>query len=523
MKPAILLSLFCLLPFATAVALDAAERPNILMIASDDLNDWVGCLGGHPQVQTPNIDRLAGRGVVFSNAHCQSPICNPSRTSLLMGLRPTTSGVYALDPWFRTAERWRNHTTLPQYFAENGYYTALVGKIFHDRGQFGKPAGDKPEFETLGYTGGFGPLPPKKFVETPDPMPLIDWGPFPERDEDGEDYKVAEAAIALLKNRPNDRPFFLSVGFARPHLPLYAPQEWHDLYPKETLILPPYLENDRDDVPPFAWYLHWKLPEVGMRWVKEHHQWEAIVRSYLACVSYMDAQLGRLLDALKAEGLEQNTIVVFWGDHGWHLGQKELFSKTSLWEPATKAPLIFAGPGVAGSGRCTQPAELLDIFPTLIELCGLPKNEQLEGLSLSPQLGDPKTVRERPAITTDGPDNHSIRSEQFRYTRYGDGSEEFYDMQADPNEWINRIAEPEYREEIEKLERWVPKQPAKPLPGSRMRLIEQRDGVWYWEGVPIRLDEPVPALGRVQEDHAPKRAIQNAREHALESVAETAE
>jgi len=483
----------------------AADRPNVLFIASDDMNDWIAPLQGHPQVKTPNIDRLAAQGVCFSNAHCQSPICNPSRTSLLTGLRPTTTGVYALDPWFRTSEKWRNLTTLPQYFEENGYYTILTGKIFHDRNQFATVATDRLEFDLLGYAGGFGPVPPKKFVETPDKMNLIDWGVYPDRDEDGEDYKVASWAIEQLKNMPKDKPFFLSVGFARPHLPLFAPQKWHDLYPEETLLLPPYLENDRDDVPFVAWYLHWKLPEVGMKWVKEHNQWKPIVRSYLASVSYMDAQLGRLLDALEKEGFAQNTIIVFWGDNGWHLGQKELFSKTTLWDPATKVPLIFAGPGIAGRGLCSQPAELLDIYPTLIDLCGLPNNENLEGLSLSPQLSNPKTVREQPAITTHGPDNHSVRTERFRYTLYGDGSEEFYDMQDDPNEWTNRIADPKYQEEIQKLEKWIPKTPAAPLPGSRNRLVEKKDGIWYWEGVAIPPDAPVPALGEIPESHAPRR------------------
>ena len=504
MKPFIPFSLGILLLGAAVVG--AVERPNILMIASDDLNNWIGCLGGHPQVKTPNIDRLAARGVCFSNAHCQTALCNPSRTSLMMGLRPTTTGIYALEPWFREIEQWKHHTTLPQYFVQNGYFTAMTGKIYHDRRPLVKPLTDRPEFNLLGYAGGFGPLPPTKFVETPHPMRLIDWGAYPERDEDGEDYKVASWAIDQLHKMPKDKPFFLSVGFARPHLPLFAPQQWHDLYPEETLILPPYLENDRDDVPPFAWYLHWNLPEVGMKWVKENNQWKTIVRSYLACVSYLDAQVGRVLDALETEGLADNTIIVFWGDHGWHLGQKELFSKTSLWDPATKSPLIFAGPGVSnGKGQSGQPVELLDIYPTLIELCGLPKNETLEGLSLVPQLRDPQTKRDRPAITTNGPDNHSVRTERFRYTRYGDGSEEFYDMQSDPNEWTNRIADPKYQEDLRTLEQWIPKAAAKPVLGSHSRLIDKRDGVWYWENEPIHPDTPVPALGTIPKSKAPKR------------------
>ena len=493
--------LFCFC-FLFSAILPAAERPNVLFIASDDLNEYIGPI--HPQVRTPNIDRLVDRGVCFSNAHCQSPICNPSRTSLLTGLRPSTTGVYALDPWFRTSEKWANVTTLPQYFAQHGYYTLSTGKIYHDYSQFAR-ASDRPEFDLLGYEGGFGPLPRRKFVNTPDPMKLIDWGPYPAKDEEGEDYKVSTWAISQLKELPKDKPFFMCVGFYRPHLPLFAPQKWYDLYPEESLILPPYLEHDRDDVPPFAWYLHWKLPEVNMNWVKAHDQWKAVFRSYLASVSYMDAQLGRLLDALESEGLAENTIIVFWGDNGWHLGQKELFSKTSLWDPSTKVPLIISGKGVTGRGLCSQPAELLDIYPTLLELCGLPQNESLEGISLSPQLADPKTPRERPALTSHGQDNHSVRTERFRYTRYGDGSEEFYDMQDDPNEWTNRIADPQYQEDIDKMAKWIPQNPAPPLPGSRNRLIEQKDGIWHWEGTPIHRTDPIPALGTVQEDRAPTR------------------
>ena len=487
------------------VAVFATERPNILMISSDDLNNWIGCLGGHPQVKTPNLDRLADRGVCFSNAHCQAPLCSPSRTSLMMGLRPSTTGVYALEPWFREVEKWKHHTTLPQYFAKHGYYTAMTGKVYHDHRPLVNPLTDCLEFDLLGYAGGYGPVPPTKFTETPNSSPLLDWGPYPERDEDGEDFKIADWAIEQLKTMPKDKPFFLSVGFYRPHLPLFAPQKWHDLYPEDTLILPPYLENDRNDVPSAAWHLHWDLPLVGMKWVKENDQWKVIVRSYLASVSYLDAQVGRVLEALEAEGLAENTIVVFWSDNGWHLGSKELFAKTSLWDPATRTPLIFAGPGVSNAGQCSQPAELLDIYPTLIELCGLPKNDTLDGLSLVPQLMNPQTKRDRPAITTNGPDNHSVRTERFRYTLYGDGSEEFYDMQNDPNEWTNRIADPQYQEEIRNLEQWIPKNAARPVPGSHTRLIEKRDSIWYWENEPIPPNAPVPALGVVPQSNAPKR------------------
>ncbi|MGL4594143.1 MAG: sulfatase [Thermoguttaceae bacterium] len=489
----------------SSIHANQTTRPNIVMIASDDMNCFIGAFGTHPQVKTPNLDRLVSMGVGFTNAHCQAPLCNPSRISLMTGIRPTTTGVYALEPWFRRSADWENYVTLPQYFEQHGYYTTTCGKVYHDQGPIHNPKFTR-EFSKIGYAGGFGPKPPEKFVNTPASMWMMDWGPFPEKDEEGEDYRVASWAINELDDLPDDKPFFLSIGLYRPHVPLFAPQKWHDLYPDDSLVLPPYLENDRYDVPDFAWKLHWNIPEVGMKWVQENDQWKPIVRSYLASVSYMDDQIGRILEALEQKGLLENTIIVFWGDNGWHLGQKELFAKTSLWDPATGVPLIFAGPGIKSQGICRQPAELLDIYPTLIDLCGLPENSILEGLSLKPQLLDTKIRRNRPALTSDGPDNHSARSENFRYTIYGDGSEEFYDLREDPNEWMNRIADSNYQKEISELEQWIPQKAAKPMQGSVSRLIERRGDTWFWEGHALSDDDPVPALGRIPESNAPSRS-----------------
>lgn len=470
-----------LLAFAST-AISAAERPNILMIAVDDLNDWVGCLGGHPQAQTPAIDRLAQRGTVMLNAHCQAPLCNPSRASLLTGRRPSSTGIYTLTPGFRSVEALRDLVTLPQYFAQHGYYTFGCGKIHHDGSV---PAADRErEFTVWGPAPGM-PYPPKKFVETPDPIRAMDWGVFPADDREQADWKIADAAIEQLRHLPQDRPFFLSLGFRLPHVPCFASQRWFDLYPLDTLTMPPILENDRDDIPGFAWYLHWKLPEPRWSWLQQANQTRRLVQSYLASISFMDSQVGRVLDALDASGKASNTIVVLWSDHGWHLGEKGITGKNSLWERSTRVPLIFAGPGITPRARCAEPAELLDLYPTLIDLCGLPERTGLEGHTLTPQLRDATAAREHPAITTHNQGNHTIRTREWRYIRYADGSEELYDHRSDPNEWTNLANQPQHAARKADLARWLPTTNAAPVPGSASRLLIKSGDTWLWEGTPI--------------------------------------
>jgi arylsulfatase A-like enzyme len=477
---------------ATGSVSVAAERPNVLFIAIDDLNDWVGPLGGHPQVQTPHLDRLAARGTTFTNAHCQSPLCNPSRTSVLTGLRPTTTGVYALAPWFRTAAPLREHPTIFQWFRKHGYTTLTCGKIFHDAYPPKTDRNDNgPEVDVWGPHGGFTPRPKVKFVTTPDPNPLVDWGAFPEQDADCFDSDLATWAVQQLKNPPK-RPFFLAVGFRHPHLPCYAPQKWFDLYPEATLQLPPVKADDRADLPRFASYLHWQLPEPRLKWLQEAKQWKPLVRAYLASVSFVDAQVGRVLKALADAGLENNTIVVVWSDHGWHLGEKGITGKNSLWDRSTRVPLIFAGPGITAGAKCGRPVELLDIYPTLIELCTLDVQKSSDGVSLVPQLQDAKAVRDRPAVTSHNPGNHAVRTEQWRYIRYADGSEELYDVVQDPHEWTNRAGEARLAEVKEQLARWLPAKSAPPLPGSAGRLLTYENGVAIWEGKPIGRDDPFP-------------------------------
>ncbi|MHC4995179.1 MAG: sulfatase [Planctomycetota bacterium] len=482
----------CLMAMGVGVVApaNAEDKPNILFIAIDDLNDWVGPLKGHPMVVTPSMDKLAARGTTFTNAHCQSPLCNPSRTSLMTGMRPSTTGIYGLAPWFRDVEKLKDLETLPHRLKKNGYTTYSTGKIYH--GGYGRKPKDR-EFDVLGPAAGVGARPKEMLVKnTPNPHPLVDWGVFDHKDEDKGDWIVADWAVDKLNSKP-EGPFFLSVGFFLPHVPCFATQKWFDLYPDDESVLPPMLENDRDDTPRFSWYLHWKLPEVRLKFLQEENQWVNLTRSYLATVSFVDSQVGRVLTALEKNGYADNTIVVLWSDHGWHIGEKQITGKNTLWDRSARVPLIFAGPGITQGVVCNRPAELLDIYPTLLELCGLEPKPELEGHSLVPQLKNPKSPREWPAITTHNHDNHGIRTERWRYIVYADGSEELYDMQHDPNEWHNLAGDKRYKEVIREHRQFIPKS-AMPAPGSRSRILIYKDGQANWEGKDIGKNDPIPEL-----------------------------
>lgn len=324
--------------------------------------------------------------------------------------------------------------------------------------------------------------------------PLMDWGVFPHRDEDKGDYQVANWAIQQIQNASPSEPFFLAAGFFLPHVPCYITQPWYDLYPDDDSILPPVKDDDRQDTPRFSWYIHWNLPEPRLKWVRENDQWRNLVRSYLASTSFVDAQIGRILDALERSGKADNTIVVVWGDHGWHLGEKGITGKNTLWDRATKVPLIFAGPGIAAGGRCKSPAELLDLYPTLIDLCDLPPRTDLEGHSLKPQLMDANAVRPWPAITSHNQGNHGIRTERWRYIRYADGSEELYDMITDPHEWTNLIGRADVNGVVAEHRRWLPKidRPPAPRSASRVLTYDRSTDQAIWEGTAVHRIDPIP-------------------------------
>lgn len=465
------------------------SKPNVLVISIDDLNDWVGCLGGHPQVQTPCMDGLAAEGIVFTNAHCQSPLCNPSRTSVMTGLRPTTTGIYGLAPWFRQVEGFQQLTTLPQYFSQHGYRTFTTGKIYHDAYPPADGRGDGSEFDQWGYHGSGGnPKPDKKIINMEGGHPLMDWGAFPERDQQQDDFVVADWAISKLDQLSKEeakQPFMLFCGFRRPHVPCFAPQKWFDLYPEDSLQMPPLMPGDRDDTPFFSWYLHWKLPEPRLSWLKKAGEDRSLVRAYLASTSFVDAMVGRVLDGLRDSDLAENTVVVLWSDHGYHLGEKEISGKNTLWERSTRVPLIISGPGTNQGHRCSQPVELLDLYPTLADLCGLPIPQHLEGHSLRPQIENPNQLRPWPAITSHNQGNHSARDSRWRLIRYADGSQELYDMVADPNEWKNLIDDQELRGQVAELAKHFPKIDRPLAPNSKHRILTWDGETAIWEGQPI--------------------------------------
>lgn len=483
----------CLVLFLALAGLfaNAADKPNILMIAIDDQNDWIGFMGGHPNAKTPHIDALAASGTAFTNAHCQSPLCNPSRTSLMVSKRPGSTGIYGLKPWFRDVAELADLETLPQFLMRNGYKTYTAGKIYH--GGYGKKEG---EWDVVGPGASGKPFPPKKLVNTPQPHKLVDWGTFDHKDEEKGDWLVADWTEQQLDNMPKDEPFFMACGFFLPHVPCYATRKWFDMHPEETTQLPLIKRDDRKDTPRFSWYIHWKLPEPRLEFLEDAGEWMNLTRSYLACTTFVDSQVKRVLDALDRNGLRENTIIVLWSDHGWHIGEKEITGKNTLWDDGTRVPLLFAGPGVKAGQVCTKPAELLDVYPTLVDLIGSEKTEQLEGVSLLPQLQDASAERERPAITTHNAGNHGIRSENWRYIVYADGSEELYNMVEDPNEWTNLAGNPEYADVIAEHKKFVPRGDLPPAPDSAARVLIYDNGRVNWEGEDIPEGAPIPEITR---------------------------
>ena len=428
------------------------DRPNVLFIAVDDLNDWVGCLKG--VAKTPNLDRLAARGVNFTRAYCAAPACNPSRAALLTGVRPSTSGVYHNDqPWKGPL---KGAVTLSQHFRNHGYAAIGGGKLFH--GGYDDPS----SWDDYAKLPGKSPHPEKTPVNGIPKAGHFDWGAVDAADEDMPDHRLATWAGEVLK-REHQKPFFLAVGFVKPHLPWYVPKKYFDLYPADV-ALPKTNEKDLDDVPPAGRRM--ARPEGDHAAVLKAEQWQPAVRAYLAAISFMDAQLGRVLDALEASGRAKDTLVVLWGDHGWHLGEKSHWRKFALWEEATRAPLLIAGPGVA-AGRCGRTVDFMDLYPTLTELCGLPAREGVAGKSLAPLLKDPAAAWDRPALTTHGKGNHAVRSERWRYIRYADGSEELYDHEADPLEWTNLAGKPETDKVRAELARWLPEKDAPDAPSDK--------------------------------------------------------
>jgi len=429
-----------LLPLRAA----APARPNVLFIAVDDLRDWVGYFGHNPQAKTPNYDRLARMGTSFTRAYCASPVCNPSRTALMSGLRPSTSGVYENNVDFRPIIPPAQMLT--SAFRSAGYYVHGAGKIYHEAYRR-----DSEWDHYLDKERGTPRVPAGRS----EGVGGIKFAPLDCRDDELPDWQIADYGIASLAKK-HDKPFFLAVGFHKPHMPWNVPQKWFDLFPLESIKLPPHLENDLADIPPAG--VRMARPENDHEPMVKSGRWKEAVQAYLATIAYCDMNLGRLLDAFEKSAYRDNTIICLWGDHGWHLGEKSHWRKFALWEEATRSPFMWVVPGVTKPGTiCDRTVDFMSIFPTLTELCGIPTPKHNEGVSIRALLADPKAAWDLPAVTTYRYKNHTVRSAGWRYIRYANGDEELYDEAKDPNEYVNLAAKPEFAAKKTELARYLPK------------------------------------------------------------------
>jgi len=429
----------------------AQDRPNILFIAIDDLNHWVGHLGRNLQTKTPNIDRLASQGISFTRAYCTAPACNPSRASLMSGLRPSTTGCYS------NSQDWKpgieERLLLNNHFSKAGYRVYGAGKIYH--GSYGH-GGHWDEYFTSAAKLQKHPDAKDKGVRG------IEFYPVTNSDQEMPDYESVSFGLEKLKEK-SDKPFFLAIGLVKPHMPFSVPKKWYDMFPLDSIELPPHRPDDLDDIPAAG---------VKMAGPKKDHadivasgRWKEAVQAYLATIAFCDSQVGRLLDGLDQSEHSKNTVVVLWSDHGWSLGEKSHWRKFALWEEPTRTVLVWRLPGHRSKvNRCERTVDYLCIYPTLCELAGLPLPGHLEGHSIAALLKDPLGPWDRPAVTTHGRLNHTVRSENWRYIRYADGSEELYDETSDPLEYTNLAKASAFESQKEKLRGWLPKTNAEDLP-----------------------------------------------------------
>jgi len=426
------------------------SKPNVLLLIVDDLNTWLlGDMNRYAgKVVAPNIRRLAESGVVFNRAYTAAPVCCPSRTALFSGVRPWQSGLYDNGLEIGPSVALRNATPLPVIFQSAGYYTASIGKVGHgwdmrkvwDDYQPHRRDPNPPGAPFLPFTRG-----------------EQDWGPTHLAEEKMNDSKYADAAIAQLAKK-HDRPFLVACGLFHPHMPWYVPQKYFDMFPLDEVTLPPIQKNDLDDVPPLGVAItNGKAKFVDQ--VMEHKVHKEGVRAYLAATAYADAQMGRVLDALEKSKYRDNTIVMLMSDHGFHLGEKHHWQKSTLWEEATHCLLMFRAPGMTkAGGKCERFVSLQDLYRTLTDLCGLKAPDYVEGRSLVPLLKQPNADWESTAITAYGDSYITIRNERFRYIRYREGQDELYDCSHDPHEWANQIKNPAFAAEIESLRSKLPPQ-----------------------------------------------------------------
>lgn len=479
-------------------AITAEEvRPNVLFLAVDDMNDWLGCLGATPRAITPNLDRLAARGVNFTNAHTAGVFCAPSRAAIFSGQYASTTGCYETPNYFV----WHPEIeSLQSIFSKAGYTTLGAGKLFHH------PAG---AIDQRGWTQFFlrnqfqresgWPL-ESWSAETPfpDPFPasiynrgqeitgglFLEWGAIPnEKEEEMADTIRINWAVKQLQQK-HEKPFFLACGIYAPHFPNYCPQKYFDMYDPATIELPPYKEDDLEDLPP-------KVRKQKENRKRQHHDKlvalnavKDAIHGYLACMSYADAMMGRVLDALASSPYADNTIVVFWSDHGYHHGEKGDWGKHTLWERTSNVPFLWAGPGVAEGVKSDVTVSLIDMYPSLVELCGLPQPDQsLEGKSLAATLANPAAAQDRNVFLPHmHPGEYAIINREWRYIRYGVDGEELYDLREDPNEWHNLASNGSFAGVKSEMAAAAPKVFAEPEPSLNARKDLVVEGETFrWE------------------------------------------
>lgn len=464
------------------------ERPNVLFISIDDLNDWIEPMGGHPQALTPNLSAFSKEAVVFQNAYCASPSCNPSRTAMLTGKYPFETGLY------NNPQIWRHilpdEITLMEYFKQAGYWTGGAGKIFHnnmpDPRSWDDYFPDKIQHFPYYFLPDVDSTNNQKIFRKQDNeirednpkgikfnMPhekgmyiAFDWSPLPFKKEETGDYSSAKWVMNQLK-KEHDKPFFLACGLYRPHLPWYVPEEYYKKFPVSDIQLPKVLANDLDDLPNLGQKVarrkyHEKVLENG--------QWKNAVQGYLASINYADDLVGELLDSLKNSKYGRNTIVVIFSDHGWQLGEKEHWTKFALWENIINSVLIIQAPGSEKGTSCTKNVSLVDVYPTLVELCGLPQKEDISGNSLVSLLHNPEDKNwDYPVVTMLGDKHFSIRKAHWHYIIYNGKEIELYNLKEDPEEWDNLAGNPEYSKIINELNLYVPKQRKEIVKTKRIR------------------------------------------------------
>lgn len=453
-----------MLPGPSLHAADA-KKPNILFIAVDDLNDWIGCLGGHPQTKTPHLDRLAASGVLFRNAHCAAPSCNPSRSAIMSGRPPHRSGLYQNMQKLR--EVMPAEVLIPRHFSQHGYWSAGSGKMLHyviDPQSWDDYFPEKSQDDPFPKTH----YPPRRPVSLPVGGPWqyqeTDWAALDVSDQEyGGDWLVTQWISEQLL-RPHDKPFFLACGIYRPHEPWFVPKKYYEPFPLDQIQLPTgYKENDLDDVPAEGQRIarNRYFPHI-----LKHQQWKNGIQGYLASIHFSDAMLGRVLDALDRSPHRDHTIVVLWSDHGWHLGEKEHWQKFTPWRASSHVPLIIRVPkgvpglpaGTPAGGICDRAVNLVDLFRTLTDLCHIPAKPDTSPHSLLPLLENPAAPWPHAALThLDHPQNYAISHEDWRYIHYRDGGEELYHISADPHEWTNLASQPAHAAKLREMRARAPR------------------------------------------------------------------